>query len=425
MVIITPKRVATSPIVVSLLVRGMAIALKSVQLIVLMRLYGSELYGVFSIALGVFGLTMVFAQFGLDHFVQREAASSDRKSYANLVRIGWFLALPGLAAALIAQSFVWHFYSRDVALVFTVLVVAAPIYAISWNHIFVLRGSGRVQFSLFLFEIVNPLVLILAAFLFRGEALGLAFSFLFASVITLILTTIYVSKPPTDVIEGTGWIGSPTKSVVEARSFYATSVLQAVQSLADGLVVGFFLRPFDAALYAIITRMSGLVLMPIAILSIYMKNLVARLRGQPLIEIWRQMRTFAFTSVSVSATLWIILIALLPFIGTIFDTKFPSEAKWTYLVVVTTRALQGSATSLNSALLMSGRERFITRIHMVLLPPYLYLLCVFAKSHGLLGVGLSLLGYAGANIAATICVFMANVKNQPTSELLQKADNLK
>ena len=409
---LNPRMLIRNSVVASLGVRGLAIALKSVQIVVLVRLYGSELYGVYSIALGVFGLTMVFAQLGLDHFVQREAASRDRKSYAHLLRIGRFLAFPGLAAALIAQAIVWQFYAREVALAFTVLVVAAPIYTVSWNKIFVLRGSGRVHISLVLFEIINPLALILAALILRGEALGLTFAFLFASVVTLILTTIYANRPPRGVTEDTGSQGSIVSSVVEARSFYATSMLQAIQSLADGLVVGFFLRPIDAALYAIITRMAGLVLMPIAILSIYMTNLVARLRGQPLFEIWRQMRTFTFASVSLSAALWALVMALLPFISAIFETNFPPEAKWTYVVVVTTRALQGSATSVTSSLFMSGRETYITRIHTVLLPPYLCVLCVFAPSHGLLGAGLSLLGYAIANIAATIYVFVANMKSQ-------------
>ncbi|MDB4792969.1 hypothetical protein OAG91_01945, partial [bacterium] len=150
----SPRQLFGNKIFVSLIVRGIAILLKAAQIIVLVRLYGSELYGVYSIALGVFGLAMVAAQLGLEHFVQREAASRDRKSYAHLLRIGWFLAFPGLAAALIAQAIVWQLYAREVALAFTVLVVAAPIYTISWNQTFVLRGSGRVHLSLVLFEVI-------------------------------------------------------------------------------------------------------------------------------------------------------------------------------------------------------------------------------------------------------------------------------
>ena len=407
---LNPRVLVTNSIVASLSVRGLAIALKSVQIIILVRLYGSEIFGVYSVALGVFGITMVVAQLGLDHFVQREVASGGRKSYAHLLRIGRFLALPGLAAALIAQAIVWHFYAREVALAFAVLVVAAPVYAVSWNQIFALRGSGRVNTSLVLFEIVNPLALLLAAFFLRGAELGLAFAFLFASVVTLVSTTIYTKRLPRGITEDFASHCSIGSSVVEARSFYATSILQATQSLADGLVVGFFLRPVDAALYAIITRMAGLVLMPISILSIYMANLVARLRGQPLFEIWRQMRTFTFASFSLSTAMWAVLMALLPFVSVIFDTNFPPEAKWTYVVVVTTRALQGSAASVTSALFMSGREKYITRIHIVLLPPYLCVLCVFAPSNGLLGVGLSLLGYAFANIAATIFALFISMK---------------
>lgn len=401
-------------IVISFSLRGLAIALKALQIIVLVRLYGSELFGVYSIALGVFGLVMVLAQLGLEHFVQREAAFRKRTSYAHLLRIGWFLALPGLAVALIAQLVVWKFYDPDVVFAFAVLVAAAPFYAVSWNHVFVLRGSGRVNLSLVLFEIMNPVVLILAAFLLRGSALGLAFAFLSATISTLLLTTFYTIRCAAEIIEVPGSQSSIRSSIIQARSFYATSVLQAIQSLADGLVVGFFFRPVDAALYMIITRMAGLVLMPIAILSIYMQNFVAKISGQALPEIWRQLRIFTFASVSLSVTLWAVLMALLPFVGVIFDTNFPPEAQWTYVAVVTTRALQGAAASVNSALFMSGGEKFISRIHTVLLPPYLCVLVIFASFQGLIGVGLSLLGYAIAVIAATLCVLLVNMKNQPT-----------
>ena len=407
---LNPRLLVNDSIVMSLSVRGLSIALKSVQIIVLVRLYGSEVFGVYSVALGIFGLAMVVAQLGLVHFVQREAAYRNRNGYAHLLRIGWFLALPAFAVALTVQAIVWQLYSREVAWAFAVLVIAAPIYAISWNQTFVLRGSGRVNLALVLFEIVNPLALILAAFVLRGATLGLAFAFLFASVVTLTFTTIYTNRLLVGIAEAIRSQDSIRTSVFEARSFYATSMLQAIQSLADGLVVGYFLRPFDAALYAIITRMAGLVLMPIAILGIYMTNLVAKLRQQSLAEIWRQMRIFTVASVAMAAVLWSIMMALLPFVGAIFATSFPPEAIWTYVVVVTTRALQGSASSVTSALFMSGREKYISRIHTVLLPPYLCVLCVFAQSHGLLGVGLSLLGYALANIAATIFVLFANMK---------------
>lgn len=406
------RMLVTNSIFSSLGVRGLAIALKSLQIIILVRLYGSEVFGVYSVAVGVFGLTMVFAQLGLQHFVQREAAFRKHTSYTHLLRISWFLALPGLGAALIAQVIVLNFYTREVAVAFAVLVAAAPVYAIGWNQTFLLRGSGHVDLSLVLFEVINPIALVLTAIVLRGSALGLAFAFLSASVVTMVMTTIYANRLRAGETENIGSHGSIGRNVVEARSFYATSILQAIQSLADGLAVGYFLRPVDAALYAIITRMAGLVLIPIAILSMYMNNFVAGLREQPLAKIWRQMRTFTIASVSLSVGLSFVLMTLLPFIGMIFDTNFPPEAQLAYCVIVMTRALQGSIASVNSALFMSGREKYITRIHTVLLPLYLYVLMAFTPSHGLLGVSVSLFSYSLAAFFATILVLVSNIKYQ-------------
>ena len=405
------KKLFGNPIISSFGVRGTAIALKSVQLILLVRLYGPDLFGAYSIALGVFGLTMVFAQLGLEHFVQREASNRKQTSYSHLIKIGQFLAVPGLVFAAISLLIIWTFYNQAVTSVYAILVIAAPIYAVCWNQTFVLRGSGQVNLSLFLFEIVNPVSMIITAFVFRESDLGLPLAFLSTSTLTLFLTTYFVRDlhPKKEVSSGTE--NSIKSSIFEARSLYATSVLQALQSLADGLAVGFFLRPVDAALYAIITRMAGLVLMPIAILSIYMKNSVAKLRGQPLGRIWLHMRRFTFASIVLSISLWAVLIVLAPFIGIIFDTNFPPEAMLTYVLVVTCRALQGSAEPLNSLLFMSGREAYLTRIHTLLLPPYLVALVLLAPLKGLLGVGLTLLAYTVMLVAASIFVLVSNFKS--------------
>lgn len=399
-------------IVTSFSLRAAAIAFKTVQIILLVRLYGVELFGVYSIALGVFGLAMVVAQLGLDHFAQREAAFEKRTSYAHLLRISWFLALPGLAVALIALLIVWKFYDPELLFAFAVLVVIAPFYAISWNHIFILRGSGRINLSMVLFEITNPVILMLTAFLLRGSALGLPIAFLAATISTFLLTTFYTHKYSFENNETQKSQASIRSSITHARSFYLTSVLQALQSLADGLIVGLLLRPVDAALYAIIIRMAGLVLMPIAILSMYMQNFVAKINGQPLSEIWRQLRIFTIASASLSMALWALLMALLPFVGAIFNTSFPPEAQWAYVLVVTTRALQGAAASVSSALFMSGREKYISRIHTVLMLPYLGALVISASSQGLIGVGFSLLGYASAVIAAKIYILLVIMKNR-------------
>jgi O-antigen/teichoic acid export membrane protein len=394
-------------------IRVLSIALKAVQLLFLVRLYGAGTFGIYAIALGVFTFAMVFARLGLDHFSLREATSASNAEFGRLIRISRFMALPGLVVAFLAQLFVWHFYAWDVAVMFAIFLVAAPFYAISWNHIFILRGSGRIDLSMVIFEILNPIVMMFGALLLRGNELGLALAFLGATLSTLFLTSYFLRRASESSDSNAEEPTAIRNSIVQSRSFFASSIFEAAQTLADGLFVGYFLRPFDAALYAIITRMSGLVLMPIAILTIYMKNMVAKFRQEPLATIWHRLRIYTFVSVAVSLALWAALVTITPWIGALFEVAFPVAAQWAYVAVVTARALQGATGSVTQSLFMSGRERYVALTNLILLVPYLGSLFAFGPTFGLLGVGLVVLGNSLISGAILIFLLMTEIQRHP------------
>ena len=399
-------------LVTSFGIRASSIAIKALQILVLVRLYGAGTFGIYAIALGVFNFAMVFARLGLDHFSLREATTANNTEFVRLLRISRLMALPGLAAAFFAQIFIWYFYASNIAVMFVVFLAAAPFYAVTWNLIFVLRGSGRIDLSMVIFEILNPLAMILGAFLLRGNQLGLALAFLGSTIVTLLTTSHYVHRACEVTAYNTDGPTDIRKSIADSRSFFVASIIEAVQTLADGLFVGFFLRPIDAALYAIITRMSGLVLMPIAILTIYMKNTIAKLRQEQLSTIWHRLRIYTFASIAMSLVLWVALVALSPWIGTLFGVDFPEVAQWAYVAVVTARALQGATGSVTQALFMSGRERYVARTNLVVLIPYLGLLIAFGSKLGLFCVGLIVLGNSLISGLIQIFVLIRELKLQ-------------
>lgn len=399
-------------LVTSLGIRAFSIAIKALQILVLVRLYGAGTFGIYAIALGVFNFAMVFARLGLDHFSLREATTANNTEFARLFRISWFMALPGLAAAFCAQIFIWYFYASSVAVMFVVFLAAAPFYAVTWNLIFVLRGSGRIDLSMVIFEILNPLAMMLGAFLLRGNQLGLALAFLGSTIVTLLITNHYVHRACEVTAYNTDDPTDIRKSIADSRSFFVASIIEAVQTLVDGIFVGFFLRPIDAALYAIITRISGLVLMPIAILTIYMKNTIAKLRQERLATIWHRLRIYTFASIAMSLVLWVALVAISPWISTLFGVDFPEVAQWAYVAVVTARALQGATGSVTQALFMSGRERYVARTNLVVLIPYLGLLIAFGSTLGLFGVGLIVLGNSLVSASIQIFALFYEMKRQ-------------
>lgn len=385
------KKIIQSGLATSVLIRGLSIGLRSLQLLVLVRLYGAGTFGTYAIALGVFNFAMVIGRLGLDHFSLREAASAKNFKSLHLRALSRFMALPGFAAAFCAQILVWLYYSQDVATTFTIFLAAAPIYAITWNHIFILRGYGRIDLSLIIFEILNPIAMILAALFFYKNEFGLAIAFLISTLATLPVTSFFVRRI-FDSLDNdqSNWLDI-RNSIGQSKNFFASSVVDATQTLADGLFVGYFLHPVDVALYAIITRVSSIVLMPIAILTIYIKNIVSKIRHEAIYIIWKRLRTFNTLSISISLVIWVILVSITPWIGAIFNIEFPISAQWAYVAVVTARALQGASGSVTQALFMSGRERFVARTSLVILAPYLGSLIMLGPTFGIFGVSLIVL----------------------------------
>ncbi|MXO47489.1 oligosaccharide flippase family protein [Erythrobacter vulgaris] len=383
-----------SVVIRALSLRATAVLLKAAQVIILVRLFGESEFGIYSIALSVFLLTMLVGRLGLDHYILKEAASSDEDTRARLTRLSYFSSIPAVIAAAAGYAFVTAFYSQNVATSFLVLGLSAPLYATMWNSIFLLRGLGRVNISIFLFEVIGPLSLLAIAFLARDLPYALAAAFFLSTLVVAVGARLALGRVPA-VEKDTARRGeSPLRSVAQAKSFYAFSLIEGVQSLLDSLVIGFFLRPVDVTFYAIIMRITTLILLPVTITTIYANNIAARFSRNDLASGWHALRKFTHLNLAFSLFAFLGAILLLPLVNMIFDVEFTNEASMAYVAVAMARFFQGATATVRSALFMGGHERGLSLLSVMVLVPYSCALVAFTPTYGISFVGFSVLGFA-------------------------------
>lgn len=383
----TWSRTISSELVLSLAMRGLSVGFKTVQVIALVRIYGAERYGFYTIAMGIFMITMVIGRLGLDHYSLREANSRNPDAYARVFRLSLFVVLPTAVAAVLALAVVSIGYERSVFRQFAVLAGATPFFALSWNQLYLLRGSGRVNQSLLILEILQPAVLIGIAYPMRRYELGLPTAFLLAVAFTALVTYRSTKKLRSKEAELKLAPGLARTAIRDSRAFYSLSILEAAQSLADSLAVGFFLRPVDAASYAVVTRVGTVVVLPITVTSIYMNNIAARLRGERLSLIMGKLKSLALGNFALSLAVAVGALAFRPLVERIFDIQFSVSAERAYVFVVIAQFVGGSTEFVRSILYMGGREHVLSKTSAIMLAPYASVLLLGSDSGGLALIG--------------------------------------
>lgn len=386
-------QLAKSPLA-TVLVRGLSIALKTIQVLVLIRIFGPNLYGVFVVCLGIFTLAMVFGRLGLDHFTLREANRRDHSTHMVLIAISLLVALPCSVAALAALGVVRWFYPPDLFIAFLFFVAASPFYAVMWNLIYILRGMGRINMSLLILEVLHPILMLCLAWILRDIPLGLSVSFLGAtmatSMVSCVLMYCLIGYPRKRELSTAVFLPAMSKS----RHFYQLSVLDAAQSLSDSLMVGFLLQPADVTKYAVITRIGSVVLLPVSLISIYTNNAVAQRLSRSVREIFSTLRTHIIYSVGSSAAISLFALALIPYIEFIFDVEFEVEAKVSYVAYILGQLIYSLGAVNRSILYMSKREQYIGHINLFSLGPYIAALVYFIQIAGLPAAAVAYLGHA-------------------------------
>jgi O-antigen/teichoic acid export membrane protein len=374
---------------VTFLIRGASIFFQSLQVILLIRFYGPADYGVFAICLSIFSFAMVIGRMGSDHYSLKECNSHRSADYQVCIRLSFIIIIPVLVATLISFAVVAMFYPPVVANSFVFFCLSSIFFGCSWNQLFILRALDEINWSIFLQTILNPFLLICFGYLFQNKSAGLSISFLFASCVTAIITFFLLRRAARIISERESKKISVKSAILNSRSFYKISIFEALQSLADSLVVGFFLIPSQVTVYSIFTRLGTFIMFPATITMIYGNNIAARWADIGMAKILVKLKRIRIVDTLASSLILFFILFGVPFLEFVFDIVF-TQQEVIVLWIMSIAFLFDSITNFaRTAVLMGGHEKELARIFIYLLPPYLFALAFLGSCYGLIGIAIS------------------------------------
>lgn len=265
--------------------------MKFLSSLLITRVLGAELYGVFVLANRVTRAGSVFSQAGLNdavmHFVGRyrgQRAPEKVKGafwiclaigivWSLIIALGLYCAAPWVASTL--------FDSPALTPVIEVLTLAIPLTVVSSLITAALRASRDVKSTLIVRSFVVPgtrLILLALFFLAGLRVFGLAWAFVLALAIGVVVGSIFLSR--------LRWFGREVKSVLQPRKIVVfslpllgLSLLNYANSSTDVLILGYFHEALDVGVYGLVMAMVTMLQMPIMMLSTMYVPMCAEYHG--------------------------------------------------------------------------------------------------------------------------------------------------
>ena len=159
---------------ISLSFKIISVGLKFVLIYFITNNYGAENYGAYMFAMSLFLLLNTVSRFGFDVYIQKLTAEMLNKNNEKLARYK-FLEIASISfLTLLLLSFIikvyFHFFNKQIGLrvqYIDELIVYAAAYAIYWMMMYYFRGIGRGKVSVFVMEITQPMLAILALLSFK------------------------------------------------------------------------------------------------------------------------------------------------------------------------------------------------------------------------------------------------------------------
>lgn len=389
--------------------------------LIIARLFGPGLMGVYFIALNMVAITSALCKLGLDVGLLRFTAALKSEGRAgDLKRMFW----QGSALAVMLSSLVglgiyasshWlshYFHAPKLPMVLNYMALALPISVITALSYEAVRGWGRALRVVFLKDVLSnlaflALLVILAYagsdFITRSRVLGLAF--LLNAILGLILiapSLDFVLRPS----EPDGHGHSPWDLFKYSGPLFLMTILNLGFGEVDSLILGLFTNPMDVAFYGVAAKTMVLISLPLYAVNAVVPQLFAEFhqrgdhRGLEIIG-----QTTARWTYYVALPLTLLAIIVGPEILSIFGAEF-TRARAAFAVLCLAQLVNAGTGSVAFILMMTGNQWALIRMQILIGAITIPLMTICAATLGINGLAFArALGIAGINILGAVAVW--------------------
>ena len=371
-------------------VRMLAIGLTFIQTIVITRVFGSEVFGLFSFALSISALTVLVVSVGLDQVIMRDIAkvgiSQFVKSnrYAGIKSVIKFIVIPIVLLASALGYFVVTYTSvaGHYVISLVAIFISLPFVVLRKYAEAISQGAKKIINSILGSQVVYPCLMIASCFYILRSGISpsttaISYSYFFAVVcscfssIFLMLASVKVSRieknelksPESKCLKHTSEISLIRSGV----HFSLVSLGFVIGQHIDVLLLGIMSTPEQVAIVRIAARIAEMVGLMRAIILLQYKPLLAEsYSNSDLVKLQQHVfvmaKIFAATGLPLAILLWIFADQAM----LVFGSEFVS-GNWTmriYVSGVLVTLLMGPA---NAVLAMTGNESTASKILLIAL----------------------------------------------------------
>lgn len=381
----------------SLITKGASSFIKIGSVALLIKLLGVDEYGVYIIGMSIFLLVQTISRIGIDLYIQQQSSrhTNDIDKVNLLIGIIFissfisvFLMLPVI--------FLVKYYANGVAYdIWIYFILTAPFYSICWNFTYLLRGLERVKSSILLMEVSLPTLqlLVFAAgyYLFSWGSEGAIISLLLACVITaIVFISLFLNRSEFSIIVNYEYF---CDSIGRSKRFLAVAVTSMLLVWSDTYFIAYYMQPKDVALYGIIAKLGMIILIPVAVITVYTNNFTSDWykQGGTLVALKSQLRM----NIGIILIILFVLLGFLlwasPYVFEYFEEPFTVELRNTLKLYLLAQCIFAVSGPIDSIFLMGTRQDVITKINLAMVIVNILLCAFLIPEYGLVGAGLSTL----------------------------------
>lgn len=398
---------------------------------VLIARNGVEEYGIFSIALAVYGLILAFASLGIPEGIARyvgffrgeDELGKMRKSLKMSLRVLFFTGV----LAVIVSYFLARpiaegvFHIPELTIVLQIIILAIPFDMGIRIFVNSLRGLEKPRYEVYIRNIVENIVKIGLTgmfFILGVKLVGMTVSFVIAIFISFILLGYYLNKNFSLFKKTEKYPGLQKELLLYSLPLFLSNVLIFVFTWVDTLMLGWLVNAHDVGLYnAAVPTSQLLYLFPSTLMAMFLPILTM---------VWAQKNPEQFRNTFQSATRWILIINLalvIPLfifskeiLGILFGGVY-GTASVALMILLVGRFIDFSLLAGSNVLMVVKRTKLLLFNNLITAVLNVVLNLIFIPKYGIAGAAL------GTSIAVSLQALLVLIETKILTKHLALTKN--
>jgi O-antigen/teichoic acid export membrane protein len=241
--------------------------------LVIVRFYGIEDYGLFSLGVAIVGIAVIISMLGMQESITRFVSFHLGRKSPERAKSTVFSGIKITVPISMAAAIVVYLLSHQISLGFFnepalypilwAFAVMIPLSVILTNIISTLRGLNRMKYKVYAEDILKSLstIIFVAAFFFIGLGImGIIYSYIIGFLFAIVLASLYLHRSFPALLSEVRKVPLDKELLYFSWPLLLAAYTKMIISWTDIIALGFFKTSYDVGLYNVALPTAGLML---------------------------------------------------------------------------------------------------------------------------------------------------------------------